>query len=201
MNPVTALTLRVFAWLPICFGVWYFSSILFVQPMAWVLDGVMVLMFPDVIANIYASGTELFARTHVPAEGQGLTGRLAGAIFISVNPLKYGYSIPLYTALVMASPEGEAWSKLSAWILGIFILAVAQVFGVGTDILHTLASVVGEAARDLLGFSLIGYEGLALAYQFGYLILPSVTPIVLWLWQFRSVIAPLTGRVDADSDF
>lgn len=37
-----------------------------------------------------------------------------------------------------------------------------------------------------------GNELLAIAYQFGYLILPPVAPIVLWVGQFQTQLAELT---------
>ncbi len=193
MNPVAGLGLRILLWLPICFAVWYFSSIIFVLPMAWMLDGIMVTLFPDVISGVQTAGNDLLVGTHLLAAAQGPQGQGIGDIILKINPLKYGYSVPLYTALVLAAPATDDWSKAMSWILGILVLMAAQLFGVGADIIKTLAFGVGEVARTQLDFSPLGYEVLALAYQFGYLILPSVTPILLWLWQFRTLLAPLTG--------
>lgn len=38
MNPLGRFMLRVFLWLPLCFGIWYFATILVAVPLAWLLD-------------------------------------------------------------------------------------------------------------------------------------------------------------------
>jgi hypothetical protein len=74
------------------------------------------------------------------------------------------------------------------------LLTAVQVFGIATEILKTLAFQLTPEAQALLGFTNLGYEGLALAYQFGFLILPPAVPIVLWFAQFRPAVSGLLDR-------
>ena len=96
--------------------------------------------------------------------------------------------MPLYSALVLAIPDDEETGKLWRWLLGMLIIFLAQVFGLAAEILKDLAFGM-EATRAQLGFSVFGHEMLALAYQLGYRILPSLAPIMIWAAQFRHQVA------------
>jgi hypothetical protein len=196
VNPVAGLGIRLLIWLPICFGAWYFTSILFVLPLAWSLDGITAFLVPDLVSGVRAAGNELVVQTRLEVSRSNAVGTSVGEILFVTNPLKYGYSIPLYTALVLAAPASDV-RKPMAWVIGMLALTLAQVFGVGTEILKTLAFGVGEEGRLRLGWSSGELEALAVLYQLGYLILPPVVPIVIWMWQFRGVLAPITGWAEA----
>lgn len=189
MSPVGRFALKVGLWLPICFAGWYFFSILSIIPLALVLDTLMTWLVPNLIGAIEVAGNQLLITTQLTAPHPDPSKDLLGLIFFETQPLEYGYCVPLYTALVLASP-GEDGRKLFLWLVGMTILFVVQLFGVATGITKILAFHIGGAAREQLVFS---REHLALAYQFGYLILPPISPILLWLVQFRSFLSDLTG--------
>ena len=106
-------------------------------------------------------------------------GQKAELVF-SVNSLVYCYSIPLDTALILATPDTEK-AKWIHWVTGFIILVLTQSWGVSFDILKTLLFKLDISLSSQLGFSAFQKELVALGYQFGYLILPAVTPLVLWI--------------------
>ncbi|WP_419641591.1 exosortase H-associated membrane protein [Thiolapillus sp.] len=60
-------------------------------------------------------------------------------------------------------------------------------------ILKTLLFKLDPGLSSQLGFSSFQKELVALGYQFGYLILPAVTPLVLWIGfhqQFLGQLVP-----------
>lgn len=192
MKPVTRFTLAVFLWLPVCFAVWYYASILFVVPIAASVDVLMQALLPGLIDQVQQRGNGLVVLTEVavPTTVDGV--RRYGEVVFELNPLKYGYSVPLYTALVFASPTPEA-QRLGRWVIGVMVLFSAQAFGVATEVLKVLAFDAGPSAREALDLSVWQLEALALLYQFGFLILPPVMPILLWIWQFRRELPEITG--------
>ena len=107
--------------------------------------------------------------------------------------MKYGYCVPLYTGLVLATPAEDA-AKALRWVVGMALLTAVQVFGVGTEILKIIAFQLGAQARETLDLPAWGHELLALSYQLGYLILPAVAPIAIWLAQFRNQLAAVLGH-------
>ena len=84
--------------------------------------------------------------------------------------------------------------KWARWFVGMLLLIPIQVWGISTSIIKTLAFDLGPEARAQLGFAPWGYNLIALAYQFGYLILPPVAPIAIWLGQFRDFLGTLNAR-------
>jgi hypothetical protein len=130
----------------------------------------------------------------LPPGSSAPAGRVAELIF-TINPLIYGYGLPLYSALVMAVP-GSEWRKWLRWGSGVAILLTAQLFSVSMEILKSLLFDLGpEAARQLM-LAPWQQELTALGYQFGYLILPAVLPIVLWIVQHRRYLTTLVPALD-----
>lgn len=199
-RPVLLFFLKVLAWLPVTFGVWYYMAIVATWPVSWLVDGLMTGLFPDVISAIRQLGYELevavhyIARTSMPDMPVGAKGELV----FEVNPLMYGYCLPLYTALILASPseEGQKWFR---WLVGLVILQLVEVWGVSFSIFKTLALQMGPEVSDQLAFSPWQLNAVALGYQFGYLILPAVSPLVIWVGfhaDYLKQLAPGAGRIE-----
>lgn len=180
MSPLKGFLLRTLVWLPICFAAWYFFSILFTPPLASLVDMALATTFPAAVERVVADGNAVAILTRIQPTAADAP---AGELVFELNPLKYGYCVPLYTALVLAT-DAEDMPRLLHWLLGMAVLVVVQVFGIAAEVLKVIAFHLGEEGRTALGFAPWGYEALALAYQLGYLILPPVAPIMLWLGQF-----------------
>jgi len=107
-----------------------------------------------------------------------------------VNPMIYGYSVPLFAGLVMATPL-EKWQRLAQIGAGLAVLWLVQAFGVVAETFKVLGLQLPEGTAKMheLGYSL---EAIALCYQFGYLILPPLVPAVLWILFNRPFIEELT---------
>ncbi|WP_296696943.1 exosortase H-associated membrane protein [Thiocapsa sp. UBA6158] len=191
LSLLTRFTVYTLLWLPVCFAAWYFLSILSILPLSSLMDVIMTNVYPQLIGGVRSNGNELLVQTFMAIPNPQVPGGPDVAAVFKVNPLPYGYGIPMYTALVLASPihvREKAWR----WAVGLWILGLVQTFGVATNIIKILAFQMGEGARERLGFSPLAYEGVAIAYQIGYLILPAVSPILIWVWQFRGFVSTLT---------
>jgi hypothetical protein len=189
-NPITRFALRVLFWLPLCFGAWYFATILIAVALATLLAGPLIWLLPDVVAGVVPRGNDLLVLLRVEAldpASQAVAPN--GVMAHPVDAVKYGYGIPLYTALLLAAPGGES-EKMARWLVGLAILLLVQWLGLLAEILKDLVFGL-EAARAHLGASELSREILAIAYQLGYLILPSVTPVLIWSVQFRRYIREL----------
>lgn len=189
MPSLHGFLLRTLIWLPICFAGWYFASILFTIPLRGLAELALTRSFPAVFSAVAQDGNALVIVTNLSANADGRAGELV----FSINPLKYGYCVPMFTALVLATLGIEDSRAALNWLLGMLILTATQVFGISAEALKIVAFQLNAEARELLGFSAWGYELLAVAYQFGYLILPPVTPILIWLVQSRATLATITG--------
>jgi hypothetical protein len=197
-DPIKSFLLKVLLWMPVCFAAWYYLRGVIGIPTYLGVKALMTALLPEVIHNIEFQGHLVNVVLRLTPEKmpdlQIPVGQVAEMVF-SVNSLMYGYGIPLYTGLLLASPgsEREKWLR---WLAGFLILMLAQVWGVSFDILKTLLFNLEPAISHSLGFSALQKELTVLAYQFGYLILPAVTPLVLWIGFHRAFIAELAPGLD-----
>lgn len=185
---------RLLLWLPLSFGIWYYFSVMMTVPLRWLVDGLMLSLGGGLIAGVSQQGYELSVLTNLhPIAG---TPGAGGQIVFKLNPLMYGYSLPLFTALCLATPtaEGDKWWR---WLIGIGVLLLVQALGVGLHILKTTVLGLGPSLGGQIDPKEWNLNAIALGYQFGYLVLPAVTPLVLWLGLFRGFVlglAPGFGR-------
>lgn len=194
VNPLFLFICKVILFLPLCYLSWYylaeqgtFLTVLFTKPL-------LQTLFPALIADIQQSGhlIEVVANVIVPMQNvpQGMSAELP----VLVNPLKYSYTLPLTLALILASPIKPA-KTLSCIIISILIFTLIQVWGVSFESLKTLYF---QAPPDvLLGHrpSILEVNIVALGYQLGYLMFPSVTPIIIWALFYQEYILQLTSII------
>ncbi len=143
-------------------------------------------------ARVKFAGFQVLTRIVVSEPGPG--GQLmTGYLEPTVHPLLYGYSLPLFFGLCLATPqeEGRRWGQL---MLGCLAIWLAQAFGIAADALKVLALSAGPEAAAAVQEVGLNVDVIALCYQFGYLILPTVVPAALWLALNRPFIEALTGR-------
>jgi hypothetical protein len=108
----------------------------------------------------------------------------------------YAYSLPLFGGLAMATPL-SARRRIVELIVAFAVIWLAQAFGIVAESLKTLAFDAGASGAAAVAQAGLAPDAIALAYQFGYLILPAVTPIALWIGLNRAFIARL---VDVDGE-
>lgn len=198
VSPVTRFAWRVVFWLPICFGIWYYMAGVIALPVNMLTDWIMTGLFPDLIKAVTPNRHLLdIVCAFTPPAHPGLEvpeGQVAELVF-SINSLIYGYSIPLYSALILASP-GEEMQKWFRWIIGFLILSLVQVWGISFDILKSMIFDLGKEVNQLLNLSQMQKEGVVLGYQLGYLVLPAVTPLILWIGFHRDFLQELIQKTD-----
>jgi hypothetical protein len=116
-----------------------------------------------------------------------------GFIEPTVNPMVYGYSLPLFVGLVMATPLAKGQRFLQCGI-GIALIWIAQAFGAISESLKAVAIDTGPFGAEAAQRAGLSLNLVALCYQFGYLILPALLPVALWIIGNRRFIGALTGR-------
>lgn len=177
---VGKFVLRTLLWLPPCFAAWYFIA----QQHAAVAGGLARLLVeqfkPGLVTALEQSANRLtFVTTLQVQPAPGQTGLLA----LEVNPLVYTYGLAFFLALMLASRA--KWWKL---LVGAAVLLPFQVWGIAFDFLGLIGARLGpdiSAQAGLLGWRA---EAIALCYQVGSLIFPSLIPVVAWALFSRSFI-------------
>jgi len=167
-----SFVLRTLLWLPLCFAAWYFLAPLH-SPIAGAGARLLAgLVARDVVSDVERQGSDLvFVTTLEVHPGPGLTA----VLLPEVNPLLYTYGLPFFVALMLAS--GSRWRTILA---GAAILLLFQSWGIAFDFLTQIGLNLGSDISAQAGLADWRREAIALGYQLGAIIFPSVVPVVLW---------------------
>jgi len=184
-RPLAGFVVRVVAWLPATFFVWYFAAPVLMWPAALVVELVARTGFGDLVREIAQSGATL---TFLTSLRPGEAGRQSGEISVDVNILLYAFGLPLYAALVLAAREPRRLRHLG---VGYVALVPFVAWGVLADFLKNVAITSGPFIASQTGFAAWQREIIAFAYQLGTLILPTVAPAVAWVLTHRGFIERL----------
>jgi hypothetical protein len=127
---------------------------------------------------------EVETRIAVPVPD--VPGRRAELV-VDADSAHHGYGLPLFVALLLASRGRQLVRRALA---GYALLLIPQTFSLVFGVLkQIMANAAGGAAQ--LGIAQWQMEGIALGYQFGALLLPTLAPAALWLWFDRGFFAAL----------
>lgn len=181
--------LRTFLWLPPCFAGWYLGAP-YHTDVAGPLARLLVDLFADhTVTALERSGVDVVFVTNLevhPAAG------VTAMLLPEVDPLIYTYGLALFLALMLAARA--RWWKILA---GAAVLLPFQSWGIAFDFLSQVGIRLGPEVAAQAG--LVGWrrEAIALGYQIGSLILPSLAPVVLWGVACRAFIETALSRPDA----
>ncbi len=114
------------------------------------------------------------------------------ALGFIVNPLVYGYGLPMLFGLVMASNSGLV-RKLGTLLAGYLAVVVVQVWGVVWQSLKTLFFNFGPDVQQVVLDAGVSGNAIALAYQLGALILPALVPVIVWVLASWEEVELFTG--------
>ena len=184
----TAGTLKGFfatalLWLLVALAVWYALRHWLVLPPAWLAGKAMAAAFPGWVTGVQLDGnTQVLLTTLRVWSADNRVGELAP----EVNGLVYAYGAPLLAALLLASRPRRWWWKLPA---GLLVLLPFQAWGICFTWLLQVAVVAGEQTRIQTRFGPWEVNLIAAGYQLGFLILPTLVPVLLWLAFDRRVLA------------
>ena len=150
-------------------------------PVGALTHWVLAAAAPDWVQSVgQSSGTmEVQTRLEVSVKGQ------RGDLVVESQIARYGYGLPLLWALLLAAGGPGRWSRLFASYV---LLLPAQVFSLSLDLLRSMVAAMPGGARAL-GIAQWQMESIVLGYQLGSLIVPTVVPIMLWMWLDRAFVA------------
>jgi hypothetical protein len=194
LNPLQRFAFAALLWLPLAFVIWAWWAPLWTwMPILiakWLLPGV----WPTLFSSIEQHGFQMEAITHLVSMQTATDGhRGLAETVLSLNPMIYGYGLPLLAGLTMATPQ-SAGRRTWQLLLGLICIWLAQSFGIIAESLKLLALQSGPQGLSMVREAGLSTELVALCYQFGYLILPPLVPAVLWILCNRPFIDILTRR-------
>ena len=182
--------LRVVAWLPLTFAVWYLAAPLLVWPVALLTELITRSTF-DWVKNVEQMGPLVtFVTSLKPDEAANPSG-VKAVLSVESNVLLFSFGLPMLAALILAAQEPHrVWMLL----VGYAVLLPFQTFSVVADFLKNAAILAGPAVASQTNLNAWQREVIAFCYQFGTLILPTVAPAIVWVLMHRRFLERLAGR-------
>ena len=179
--------------MPIAFGIWYAAGALFSAPAVWLCDMLIQAVYPHLIESVWLQDMKMGALTQFGMLGGEVVAASAAGnqIELEINTRLVSYSIAFYAALLVASSLQNGFYK---FCLGLFCLWVVMAFGLASIAAKDLLVVVG--APFLTAPGVPPADLLALTYQFNVLLMPTLAPVCLWVWQLRG--SPLWEALASD---
>jgi len=174
--------LYVFTLLVPCFALWTVASGPMAIPAIGFVNSLLTHWFPDIVNALYVNGPKALLMTEFGEKG-GMLIPLAQAEYrlgFEVNPRVVTYSLPFYTALHFATQKKE---YLGSYLWGMLVLYALIVFGLLCLCLRELMVNLGAAFFTQDGVFVPNAEVIGILYQFSVLIVPTLAPAVLWVWQ------------------
>jgi len=206
LSPIREFALKAALWLPLCFVIWFWLGALWVMVPAAIARMVLVGAWPELFNGLSQGGDVLDAAGRViahagylltlntsvmvtvPADASGAGG--VGLLEPTLNPMVYAYSLPLFCGLAMATPLTTR-RRIVQILIAFAVIWIAQAFGIVCESLKFVAFDAGAPGVAAILRSGPPSGAIALAYQFGYLILPAVIPAGLWIGLNRAFIQQL----------
>ena len=182
--------LRVIAWLPLTFAVWYLAAPLLAWPVALLAELFTRSTF-DWVKSVEQMGPLItFVTSLKPAEGTNPAG-VKAVVSVESNVLLFSFGLPMLAALILAAREPH---RVRMLLIGFLVLLPFQTFSVVADFLKNVAILAPPAVSSQTGINAFQREVIAFCYQFGTLILPTVAPAIVWVLMHRRFLERLSGR-------
>lgn len=174
------LLLLASLWMLFGFMLWYYLSVFHGIPVRLAVDGLLQWVLGDQYFNTIPNPDRQYlfqVQTRIPFRFPDGSQEALGFI---VNPLIYGYGLPLLFGLVMAS-AATLYRKALTLLCGYLAILVVQVWGVFWQSLKMLTFNFGPEVQQAVVDAGVSPTAIALCYQLGTLIFPPLVPVVVWV--------------------
>jgi hypothetical protein len=174
------LLLLASLWMLFGFMLWYYLSVFHGIPVRLAVDGLLQWVLGDQYFNTIPNPDRQYlfqVQTRIPFRFPDGSQEALGFI---VNPLIYGYGLPLLFGLVMAS-AATLYRKALTLLCGYLAILVVQVWGVFWQSLKMLTFNFGPEVQQVVVDAGVSPTAIALCYQLGTLIFPPLVPVVVWV--------------------
>jgi len=194
-RPIHAFVLGVLLFLPITFALWYLAAVVHLAPLTWLTEQALQLVFPQAVLWLKLDGNTLVLASNFGADAKGMivSPPVSDDLMdFHLNPLIYTYSLPLLFALILATPTINKGQQL-LWALLLWLPTAC--FSMFFSVLKLLTFDVGLAFQQQQNLSAWVLDFIALGYQTGTLILPMITPLVIWVALNRDFLMKLAPQL------
>lgn len=188
-SALTIFVLSAFGWIVVLTALWS-------QVSAWTSYPVGVLSHmaleqgaPMWVRQVHLSPGNMAVDTAISVPVPEAGGR-RGEITIEASPARYAYGLPIFLALVLAARgKGRFGRAMAGYVLLLPFQAVSLT-------MYSLMQMMLAAQLNLRALRIAQWqmEAIVYGYQVGSLVLPTLVPILLWLWMDRRFVNDVLVR-------
>jgi len=180
-------------WMPLGFAAWFYMAGLMSFPVSFLSRWLLIGGIPELFETLTQIDYHFEIKSTIPASAELLAraSREVGNYAFDVQPMIYGYGLPVFFGLAMSTPLKVRRRVLQLFI-GFVAVVLVQTWGVYWESLRTVTFSMGEIAGAKIVAQGFNPTVVAFCYQMGYLVLPALTPVVLWVALNRDFFEELT---------
>lgn len=167
-------------WMLFGFMLWYYLSAFQGIPVRWASEQLLRAVLGDDLYNVIPNPDRRYLLQVQTRLLFTFPDGSQGALGFVINPLVFGYGLPLLFGLMMATSQ-RLMRKLLVVLAGYLVITAVQVWGVFWEAMKNLAFSFGEVPARTIAAAGIPETVIALCYQLGVLILPALAPVIIWV--------------------
>lgn len=188
-SALTVFVLSVFGWIVALTLLWSQVSAWTSHPVGMLSHIALEHGAPMWVRKVHLQPGQMEVDTAIAVPIASAGGRV-GEITVEANPARYAYGLPIFLALVLAARGRGRWQRMLA---GYALLLPFQALSLT---MYTLMQMLLAAQMDLRALRIAQWqmEAIVYGYQVGALVLPTLVPIVVWLWLDRAFVNDVLVR-------
>lgn len=183
LSPLTVFVLSAFGWIIVLTAIWSQVSAWSSYPVGVLSHMALEQGAPMWVRQVHLSpgNMEVDTAISVPV---AQTGGRRGEITIEASPARYAYGLPIFLALVLAA-RGKG--RVGRMVAGYGVLLPFQALSLT---MYALMQILLAAQLDIRALRIAQWqmEAIVYGYQVGSLVLPTLVPILVWLWMDRRFV-------------
>jgi len=180
--------LAALAWLLVLTAAWMTVSRWVSLPAGFLAQVALEQGAPYWVRTVRLTSGVIEADTRIEVKVPGAAAGVRGELMVDTRTAHYAYGLPILLALLLAARSRGLWKRAAA---GYLLLLPFQAFSLVFDLLKQMA-MAGAGGAAALGIDHWQLEGIGFGYQLGTLVVPTLAPVMLWLWMdrdfFRKVV-------------
>jgi hypothetical protein len=180
---LTIFILSVFAWIVVLTVLWSRVSAWTSHPVGVIAHVALEQGAPMWVRQVHLEPGAMEVDTAVAIPVPQAGGRMA-EFTVEANPARYAYGLPIFLALLLAAGGKKRLGRAAA---GYLLLLPVQAFSLYMYLLMQIV-LTAQANVRLLRVSHWQIEAIVYGYQVGALVLPTLVPVLLWLWLDRRFV-------------
>lgn len=153
-------------------------------PVAWLSHVALEQVAPMWVRDVHKKPGQIEVDTTVEIVVPNSGGRRA-EVTVEADPGRYAFGLPIMWALLLAAwAATRAPGRAGRAVLGYLLLLPAQAFSL---VMYLLMQLAGSAQFNLRTLRVEQWqlEAVVYGYQVGVLVLPTLVPVLVWLWLDR----------------